>query len=213
MTPEELAAKLAELEAKTARIDELEAKNKELDAKVNPIVPDPDDAYKPKTWKENDDKMNQKAEAAALKVIQDAEKRKDEERKKQEEDIRENEEKIEADFKNLQEDGVIEETKEPNDLGARQRKQILGSLVKSGGQFVDQEAKKLKTAWDAGLEYDYDRNEFVKSGTGSYQARDQFVGSSARQVAAPIDKTKVNTVGLRGDLDEAQRRYEEVHGK
>jgi hypothetical protein len=208
MTQEEMEAKMAQLEAKNA----------ELESKIPaPVVPaDPDAQYKPSTWKELHDNVQQSANDAALKVLKDAEEKKEAEKKKQDEAVAEQSKKIDEAFEALQKEGVIAEIKDknnPNDPGVKQRKQVLSSLVRSGGQHVDVEARKLKTAWDRGLEYDDAKNEFVGAGTGTNPNRDAYVGSSANRVATPTNPGKVNLSGVRGDLDEARRRWETANGK
>lgn len=218
MTPEEIIAKAtADLEAAQQRIAEQDTKIAELDAKVNPPQEDPDKAYQPKSWQELDEKVDKKAEAAALKVLQDAEKRKEDERKKQEEDIRKNEEQIEATFKKLEEEGVLAPTKDKNDEGGRQRAQILGALVSLGGQYIDKSVSMAKSAWEQGYELEFNQSDntvkFVRSGSAPSPYRDIAVGSSANRITTNPNPGAVSTVGLRGDLDEAQRRFEQVHGK
>lgn len=213
MTPEEIIAKAAEdLEKANARIAEQDVKIAALDATVNPPQVDPDLAYKPASWKALEDTVDSKAEAAALKVLQDAEKKKEDERVKQEKDVEEQNKKIEEAFKKLEEDKIIEPTKSKDDAGGRQRAQILGSLVRSGGQHVEIEAKKLKTAWDAGMEYDYESNSFQRAGSAPSANRDQFVGSSANRTPQAPQKGTINTAGVNGDLEEARRRWEEANG-
>lgn len=214
MTPEELAAKLAELEDKSSK---LEAKNAELEARVNPPAPDPDKAYQPKSWKELDDKVDAKAEAAALRIIENAQKKESDERKRQEDEVAANGKKIEETFKRLEEAGEIEKTENVNDAGAKQRAQILGALVSLGGQHIDKAVTMAKSAWEQGFELDFDRNDatvrFVRSGGNGNPNRDAFVGSSASRVPAPARKGAIDLRGVRGDLDESQRRWEAANGK
>jgi hypothetical protein len=208
MTAEEMEAKMAQLEAKNA---ELEAK---IPAPVATI--DPDLQYKPGTWKALDERETAKAEAAAVKVLKEAEEKKDAEKKRQDEAVAEQKKKIDEAFEALQKDGIVAEVKDrndPNDPGVRQRKQVLASLVRSGGQHVDVEARKFKTAWDRGLEYDDVRNEFVPVGQGTNPNRDAYVGSSANRVATPAAPGKISMRGVGGDLDEARRRWELTNGK
>lgn len=207
MTPEELAAKLADLEAKNASY---EAQITELSSKIpTPVaVLDPDEIYKPKTWKELDDRETAKAEQITLRILKESKQKEDDERKAQERDLEAQNKKIETAFAKLEAEGLIEKSESKDDVGGKQRAQILGSLVRSGGQHVEIEAAKLKTAWDAGLEYDYERNSFVAVGGGVNQNRSAVVGSSASRVSAPAAKGgPINVSGLGGNLDAAQERY------
>jgi hypothetical protein len=213
MTEEELLAKIADLESKASGVESANARIAELEAKVSPPVPDPDETYRPKTWKELDERESRKAEEAALKVLENARKKEEEEKKRQDELVAEQDRKIQDAFKKLEEEGVIEPTKDVSDRGGWQRKQILGSLVRSGGQHVEIEARKLRTAWDAGLEYDHERNEFRRQGSAPSAAREQFVASSAGRVSSPPPGGPVSPLGARGDLDEMQARWEASHGK
>lgn len=210
MTPEEMqkmmeeqASKIEELTSKLSRVDDLEAR-------VNPPQSDPDEAYKPKTWKELDEKVDRKAEEIALKVLRDA----DDQKKKIAEDeakerTRQNEE-IDAKLKKLEEEGIIEKTESKDDLGGRQRTQILGMTLKTGGTDIEAAGRALRTAWDAGLEYDYEKNEFRGTGTRRNTARDQAVPTSATRTPS-VSKGQVDIRGVSGDLDEAQRRWEAAH--
>lgn len=214
MTPEEIAAKLAELEAKNIALEaDSAAKIAELEAKVAPPVPDPDEKYKPASWKALDETVDQRAEAAALKVLQDAEKKKEDQKKKEDEDLADQTKKVEESFKKLEEEGLLLPTTTKDDAGGRQRAQILGSLVRSGGQYVETEARKLKTAWDNGMEYDFESNSFKRAGSAPSANRDMNIGSSANYVPATPQKGPIDTRAIGGDLDRAQELWESANGK
>lgn len=213
MTPEELAAKIAELEARAQAAETTARQAQDELARRFPSPADPDEPYKPKTWRDLDEKVDRKAEEAALKVLKEAEERKQKEREKEEELVAEQERRIDEAFRKLQEEGVIEETRSQDDKGAWQRRQILGSLVRSGGQHVDVEARKLRSAWDAGLEYDHEQNSFRRMGSGPSSSRDQFVASSASRVQQPSAPGKIDLRGTRGDLDLARERWEAARGR
>lgn len=214
MTQEEITAKLEVLEARNAA---LEAKNAELDAKVNPPIADPDLAYKPSTWKENRETTEKIANDTALKVLQDAEKKKDDLKKQQEDEIAAEGVKIEAAFKKLEESKELEPTNSPDDLGGQQRKQILGALVSVGGKNIDKAFKLAKSAWDQGLELDFDPStaevKLVRAGNAPSSNRNQIVGSSANRTPTTPAKGQVNLVGANGDLDEIQARWEAANSR
>lgn len=208
MTQEEMEAKILEQNARIEELNTTAAKVAELEAKLNPPAADPDEVYKPKTWKENDEKMDAKAEAAALRVLENAEKKKQEILEEEKKVTKKQEEQIESAFTKLQEEGLIAETKDGTDEGAKQRKQSLGLALRLGGIDVEASARALKTAWDAGLEYDYEKNSFSRRNSPT-AFREAVVGSSANRTPAPAAKGTVNLRGVNGDLDEARRRWEE----
>jgi hypothetical protein len=210
MTPEELAAKIAELEQKNAAS---EARYAELEAKIPtpPPVADPDEAYKPKSWKELHDTTASEAEKAAVKALQDAEARKENERKKQEDAIADQNKKIEETFKKMEEAGDLKPSASPDDEGGRQRGQILGALVSLGGTQLENAVKLAKSAWDSGNELSYDRGtntvSVVRTGGGLSAGRNVQVGSSASRVVSAGASGKVNIEGTNGDLGAARERW------
>lgn len=215
MTEEELINKLAEKDAQIKELADKMEKVDELDRRFNPVNNDPDLVYKPKTWKELDDRENAKAEAAAIKALEDAEKRKEEKRIEEEKNIEKQNKQIEDTFKKLEEAGVIEATKSLNDKGAHQRQQVLGALVSLGGQHIENAVEMAKSAWEVGAELSYNRDTnkitFVRSGNGPSQTRDALVTSSAKRLQQPTARGAINIVGIRGNLDEARRRWEEIN--
>ncbi len=216
MTPEELAAKIAELEAKNAAS---EARYAELEAKIPapPVVADPDEAYKPKTWKELHDNVDAKAEAAAVKALQEAEKKKDEERSRQDKALADQNAKIEDTFKKLEADGVLKPSTSPEDEGGRQRGQILGALVSLGGTQLENAVELARSAWEGGNELSYDRASnkvsIVRSGSAPSPTRGTVVGSSASRVVSAGTPGKVDISGTNGDLGAARERWLAANGK
>lgn len=210
MTPEEIEAKMSELEAKTAKLEELEQKNAELEKRLPQPPQDPDLQYKPKSWQELHETVDSKAEAAALKVLKEAEEKKEQMRKDEEKLKEEQAKMIDDTLAKLQEEGIITETKTENDEGFKQRRQILGMALRSGSTNVDAVARQLKTAWDGGLEYDVESNSYVAKGGQPNTARMAPVGSpSARTQSAPTKNLDLR--GVNGDLEEAARRWSEVN--
>ena len=212
MTPEELAAKIAQLEEKNAVLEQTATRLSDLEARFTPFTVDPDEEYKPKTWKGNEEKQIKIAEETTLRILQEAEKKKEEIRKTQEEsDLKENK-KLDDSLKKLQEEGLIEDTLDKSDAGGRQRTQILGLTLRTGGTDVEAAARALKTLWDQGIEYDYESNSYIRAGSAPSQARMAPVASSAARTPTAAVKGPVNALGARGDLDEMQRRWEAANG-
>lgn len=218
MTPEELIAKAQEdLAAANAKIAEQDTKIAELDKKVNPPTVDPDLAYKPETWKSLDEKIDKKAEENTLRILQEAEEKKKKIAEEQEKSLEENKKKIDETFKKLEEAGVIEKTEREDDTGGRQRAQVLGALVSLGGQYLDKAVNLAKSAWDQGMELEYDgkTNEvkLVRAGSSASPHRDAPVGSSANRTPTTPQKGPIDLRGVNGDLEEAERRWELANGK
>ncbi len=215
MTTEEMEAKINELsqanEAASARYADLEAK-----IPAPAPVADPDEAYKPKTWKELHDNTASEAERAAVKALQDAEAKKEAERKKQDDAIADQNKKIEETFKKLEESGDLKPSAGPDDEGGRQRGQILGALVSLGGTQLDNAVKLAKSAWESGHELAYDRASntvsLVRSGSAPSPTRSASVASSASRVVSPGSPGKVNIEGTNGDLGAARERWIAANG-
>ena len=206
MTPEEMTALLEAQNEKIASLEATAVRVAELEAKVNPPVEDPDDAYKPKTWKDNRETIVREAEAAAMRILQDADKKKDDIRKKEQADDHMQAEKIDEAFAKLQEEGILEESKNKDDEGGKQRQQALGLALRMGGVDVEAAARSLKTVWENGFEYNYDKNAFIPTKGGYNTVRNAPVASAAtRTASAPSGRLDLR--GIKGDLDEAERRY------
>lgn len=210
MTQEELEAKIQELESKNVALEATAAKIAELDAKVNPPAEDPDEAYKPKTWKDNQDTTKRIAEEMALKVLKEAEDKKDRIKEDEKKAVEKQDKTIREAFDKLQEEGIIGESKDKTDAGGRQRTQAVGLALRLGGTDVEAAARQLKTLWDQGIEYDYESNTYNRAGTQPNLARMAPVGSSASRTSSP-SAGKVDLRGVAGDLDLAQERWEAAH--
>ncbi len=215
MTEQELLDKIALLEQKSNLVDAQSAKIAELESRIYPPREDPNE-NKPSSWNnfrsEFDEKIDKKAQEIALKTLQEAEKKKEElkfeELKLQEEWNK----KADETFNRLVTEGIIKESKEQNDEGWKQRKQVLGLLYKTGGLNVEEAARNLKTAWDNGLEYDVDKNAYKKIGSTNSN-REAFIGSSANNVAPLASKGVFNARAARGSLDLAEKLFLEMNKK
>lgn len=208
MTPEEMEAHIASQDEKIRVLSETAAKVTELEAKLTPPVADPDAQYKPGSWKELHDNVDSKAEAAAMRVLEQADKKKDEIRKQEEATLKKQSEDIDKAFEKLQTEGVINETAEKDDVGASQRRQALGLAVRLGGTDVEAAARILKSAWDNGMEFDYETSKYVRAGYSAPQTRMAPVGSSAQRTPSSPKGGPINLAGVHGDLDRAQEFWE-----
>ena len=211
MNPEELAAKIFQLEERNIALEATASRVSELEARFAPPV-DSDEEFKPKTWKGLNDSMNAAAESAALRAVQEADKKKEEIRANEEKIAKTQNEAIDATLKKLQEEGIILESKDKTDAGGKQRTEVLGLTLRMGGSDVEAAARSLKTAWDMGLHYNYEKNTYEREGSAPSQTRNAPVASSAARTPAPAVKAPINTLGLGGDLDQARKRWETVNG-
>lgn len=208
MTPEEMEAKIAEQDEQIRTLSETANKVAELEAKINPPAPDPDEAYKPQSWKGLHDSVDAKAEAAAMRVLEQADKKKEDIRKQEEETLKKQSEDIDKAFDKLQAEGIISESSDKDDEGGKQRRQALGLAVRLGGTDVEAAARILKSAWEQGMEFDYETSRYIRAGSSPSQSRMAPVGSSANRTPANPKGGPINLAGVGGDLDRAQELWE-----
>lgn len=220
MTTEEIEEMIT---AQAAKIDELSRQNIDLAAKIPepPKVDDPDEKYKPGSWRELDEKIEKKSEEKALKIIQDAERKREEEKKNQDEAIAKENKKIDEAFVKLKEQGILGGDGD-DQLYETQKGQIMrtiGRMISSGAGFsdvkgiIDLEAEKMKSAWDLGFEYDDQKNKFVSRGRTSSPTRDTTISSSSNRVVSnPVKGGAIDISGVR-DLDQAQALWEKTNGR
>lgn len=215
MTQEELEAKISAIEERNAL---LERSNAELSARFAPTT-DPDLAYKPKSWTELKEREEATAKQIAMDVLKEAEEAKEAERRKQEDLVKEYNKKIDDTLGKLKEEGVLGDEKE-QESRTSQIIQSLNRMIASGAGFSDVEgsirleASRMKSAWDAGMQYDTASHTFVPSGRTPSPTRDATVSSSA---ARPVSDGKsggpIDLKGVRGDLDVALARWKATNGK
>lgn len=190
-------------ESLTALNEKLSGIEEKMTSTVDEPEPEkePED-WKPVTWKDVDDRIEEKSETKAQAIIEEKEKQAQEDRENKEKALKVIDDDFDKQISDLEKEGLLVAVKDEddaNDPGRAQRREMFGYAATLGTLNLDKVAKALQREHERGYAFDVKSGDFIATKTGN-PGKFAPVGSSSNRASsnekAPIDYKTIHNMSV-----------------